>query len=90
MNTNNSNNSNNSNNIFNNNLIDNNKINLLLNKLENIKEKYPNFANIWREYLKTKINHLNIQIDKLEKLLENMDDIDNDIPVFLLFMLINN
>jgi len=72
------------------NTIDNSKIENLLSNLNNIEEKYPNFANIWREYLKVKIKHLNMQIDKLDNLLSNIHDIENDIPVFLLFMLINN
>ena len=67
-----------------------NKLENILYKIEMIKDKYPNFFNVWREYLIQKTNNLNKQIDRLDFLLDNINEIDNDIPVFLLFMLINN
>ena len=67
-----------------------NKLKNILDKLENVKEKYPNFSNIWREYLIQKINNINKQVERLDILLENVNNLDNDIPIFLLFMLINN
>ena len=63
------------------------KIESILYKVELIKGDYPNFSNVWREYLIQKINNLNQQINRLDTLLNN---IDNDIPIFLLLMLINN
>lgn len=64
-----------------------NKLENILYKLDNIKDNYPNFSNIWREYLIQKFYNIDKQIERLEILLNNLD---NDIPVFLLFMLINN
>lgn len=66
------------------------KIESILYKVNLIKDNYPNFSNIWREYLIQKINNLNKQIDRLDGLLNNINNLDNDIPIFLLFMLINN
>lgn len=66
------------------------KIEAILYKVDLVKDNYPNFSNVWREYLIQKINNLNKQIDRLEGLLNNINNIDNDIPTFLLFMLINN
>ena len=67
-----------------------NKLENVLYKLENIKDNYPNFSNIWREYLIQKINNINKQVERLDTLLDNINNLDNDIPTFLLFMLINN
>ena len=66
------------------------KIESILYKVDLIKDNYPNFSNVWREYLIQKINNLNKQIDRLDGLLNNINNVDNDIPIFLLFMLINN
>ena len=66
------------------------KIEAILYKVDLVKDNYPNFSNVWREYLMQKINNLNKQIDRLDGLLNNINNIDNDIPTFLLFMLINN
>ena len=71
------------------NKIDSN-IESILYKLELVKDNYPNFSNVWREYLIQKINNLNKQIDRLDSLLNNINNMENDIPIFLLFMLINN
>lgn len=62
----------------------------ILYKLDLVKDNYPNFSNVWREYLTQKINNLNKQIDRLDSLLNNINNMENDIPIFLLFMLINN
>ena len=64
------------------------KIEAILYKVDLVKDNYPNFSNVWREYLIQKINNLNKQIDRLDGLLNNINNID--IPTFLLFMLINN
>ena len=64
-----------------------NKIEYILYKIELIKDDYPNFSNVWKEYLIQKINNLNEQITRLDTLLNN---IENDIPIILLLMLINN
>ena len=66
------------------------KIEYILHKIDLVKDNYPNFSNIWREYLIQKINNLNNHINRLDELLNNINNIDNDIPNFLLFMLINN
>jgi hypothetical protein len=67
-----------------------NKLENILYKLVNVKDKYPNFSNIWREYLMQKIYNIDKQIERLDVLLNNINNLDNDIPIFLLFMLINN
>ena len=66
------------------------KIEAILYKVDLVKDNYPNFSNVWREYLIQKIKNLNKQIDRLDGLLNNINNVDNDIPIFLLFMLINN
>ena len=66
------------------------KIEAVLYKVDLVKDNFPNFSNVWREYLIQKINNLNKQIDRLDILLNNINNVDNDIPIFLLFMLINN
>jgi len=66
------------------------KIESIFYKVNLVKDNYPNFSNIWREYLREKINNLHKQIDRLDSLLNNINNLDNDIPIFLLFMLINN
>ena len=66
------------------------KIESIFYKVDLVKDNYPNFSNIWREYLRVKINNLHKQIDRLDSLLNNINNLDNDIPTFLLFMLINN
>lgn len=66
------------------------KIEAILYKVDIVKDNFPNFSNVWREYLIQKINNLNKQIDRLDALINNISNIDNDIPIFLLFMLINN
>jgi hypothetical protein len=67
-----------------------NKLEDILNELKLIEDVYPNFSNIWREYLFQKMNNLNKQLEKVDMLVKNIDNLDNDIPIFLLFMLINN
>ena len=67
-----------------------NKLEDILNELKLIEDVYPNFTNIWREYLFQKMNNLNKQLEKVDMLVKNIDNLDNDIPIFLLFMLINN
>lgn len=67
-----------------------NKLDDILNELKLIEDVYPNFSNIWREYLFQKMNNLNKQLEKVDMLVKNIDNLDNDIPIFLLFMLINN
>tara|TARA_Y100001970_G_scaffold28_1_gene38 strand:+ start:2481 stop:2708 length:228 start_codon:yes stop_codon:yes gene_type:complete len=71
-----------------------NKINIINNKIEKLKYKYPNITNMWKKYINIRKTNLVESIDICLEILNKLESehVENDIPQDVIFFmyLLNN
>lgn len=70
------------------------KYNLIIERLDNFREKFPNIVNLWDDFLKKKHELFLQNLNKAEYFLDNCDTILDDdlkpVTISLLYLLFNN
>jgi len=51
----------------------------LINKLNKLKDKYPNIITLWEKMLKKKEEDLKKTYEQCEEMLKNVDNLENDL-----------